>query len=133
MPTTETTAEQSQPPSPADSSRSSDPLEGIAANLLAPLWRGIDREYKRRYARNIWEQFENNVRSAAYTSSLTRFVQKLSTRLGVQVRADDAATLTGFISSADERRVLKSLRDEATYLVLLVRVANDERKAGGIR
>jgi len=124
-----TTTEQASPLPQADSTPSSDPLERIAADLLAPIWRGVDRDYKAKYARNIWEQYEANVRSAAYTSSLTRFVQKISTRLGVQVRSDDAERMTRFVGSADERQVLKSLRDEATYLVLLVRVANEERKA----
>jgi hypothetical protein len=104
-------------------------LEGIAANLLGPLWRGVDAEYKGKYARNIWQQFEDNVRSAAYTSHLPRFIQRMSSRLRVTVRADDVARLTAFVASADGRATLKALREEATYLVLLVRSVNEERRA----
>lgn len=45
------------------------------------------------------------------------------------MRKDDSALYTEALGSADERMVLKCLRDETTYLVLLVRVRNDERKA----
>lgn len=112
-------------------------LERLATDVLAPLWRGIDPDYKGKYARNIWQQFEDNVRSAAYTSRLSHFAQRMTTRLGVAVRGDDAARLAAAIGGMEDRSALKALREEATYLVLLVRVANEERKqpyrAGGVR
>lgn len=122
------TEQQSRPQTEQDSSSSCD-LDRIAEDLLAPMWRGIDREYKAKYLRKIWQQFEDNVRSAAYTASLNRFVQRLTTRLGVSIASDDAQRVTEFLRSADERKTLKALREEATYLVLVVRVANEERRA----
>lgn len=117
------------PPTLVDSSPFSEALlDRLATDVLAPLWRGIDPDYKGKYARNIWQQFEDNVRSAAYTSRLAHFVQRLTTRLGIAVRSDDVARLAGAVRELDDRAALKALREEATYLVLLVRVANEERK-----
>lgn len=120
------------PENPPDSSPSSEPLtsERIASDLLAPLWRGISPDYKARYARNVWEQFENNVRSAAYTARLPKFVQRITQRLGINPRADDVARVAAVLNAGQDRHVLRALRDEAAYLVLLVRVENDERKEG---
>ena len=101
----------------------------IAERLLWPIWRGIPDGYKSKYARNIWTQFESNLRSAAYTSSLSRFAEKIRLKLDIEVRKDDSALYTEALGAADERAVLKCIRDETTYLVLLVRVRNDERKA----
>lgn len=101
----------------------------IADDLLWPIWRGVDSAYKVRYARNIWQQFEDNIRSAAYTSRLAPFYDALCRRLNVRVRADEAERVNAIIASGEDRAVLKALRDETTYLVLLVRLKNEERKA----
>jgi hypothetical protein len=101
----------------------------IANDLLTPIWRGIPADYKRQYARNIWEQFENNVRSAAYTSSLRVWFDTLSRRLNVTIRTEFLDAVQGVLGAGDDRAILKALRDETAYVVLLVRVANEERKA----
>lgn len=103
--------------------------EQIAAALLTPIWRGVPSEYKARYARNIWQQFEDNVRSAAYTSRLTTWLDSVTRKLNVTLRADALEAVQSVIGAGDDRAILKALRDETTYLVLLVRVANEERKA----
>lgn len=104
-------------------------LDELATGLVAPLWRGIPADYKAKYARTIWEQFENQIRSAAYTSRLPHFIQRITTRLGIIIRSDDVESVTAILNSGRDREALKALRDEATYLVLLVRVQNEERKA----
>jgi hypothetical protein len=96
--------------------------------LLYPCWRGIAESYKVKYARSIWQQFEDNIRSAAYTSSLARFYDALVKRLGIEMRKDDVAPVARLLASGNDRAVLKALRDETTMLVLMVRVKNDERK-----
>lgn len=103
--------------------------EELAERLLTPLWRGIDPDYKRKYARSIWPQFEDNLRSAAYTAKLSTFLAKITTRLAVEIRGEDAESVAAVIQSGNDKVLLKMLRDETTLLVLLVRVANDERKA----
>lgn len=103
--------------------------ERIAAELLWPLWRGIPADYKAKYARNIWEQFENNIRSAAYTGQVATFYDNICRRLAISPRSEDSAALAVILQSGEDRTILKALREETGYLSLLVRIRNDERKA----
>lgn len=102
--------------------------ERIANELLMPLWRGIRSDYKAKYSYSIWQQFEDNVRSAAYTSKLSHFLSKIVQRLGIEIREIDAVSVAEIIKCAADRDILHALRDETTLLVLMVRVANEERK-----
>jgi hypothetical protein len=101
--------------------------EEVAEGLLTPLWRGIPSEYKAKYARNIWEQFENNIRSSAYTARAPEFLSKMALRLGIVITVG-LDSVAGIINSGNDRELLKMLREDTTLLVLLVRVANEERK-----
>lgn len=106
-------------------------MEGIYRTALAiavPLWRGIPADYKAKYALNIWSQFENNLRSAAYTTSLKKFVDTVAARLAVVVHDRDVQSLNAALASTEERALLKILREETTYIVLLVRAENDLRR-----
>lgn len=102
--------------------------EELAQCLIAPLWRGISAEYKRKYARSIWQQYEDNLRSAAYTAKLSTFLAKIMTRLSVEIHREDVERVAAVMQSGDDNAILKMLRDETALLVLLVRVANEERK-----
>lgn len=102
--------------------------EEIATHLLTPLWRGIPAEYKRKYARNIWEQLENNIRSAAYTARSADFLSRITTRLGITINSGDVQQVTETVGNGQDRALLKMLRDDTTLLVLLVRADNEERK-----
>lgn len=102
--------------------------EEVAENLLTPLWQGIPSEYKAKYARNIWEQFQNNIRSAAYTAHAPQFLSKIANRLAINLSESGAASVSDVISSAPERELLKMLREDTTLLVLMVRVANEARR-----
>lgn len=95
--------------------------------LLTPIWRGIPTDYKRKY-QNIWEQFENNIKSAAYTAELPKFLSKITQRLGVAIHDADIAVMTAFLSTAPARETLHALRDDTALLVLMVRVENEKRK-----
>lgn len=101
----------------------------MATALLTPMWRGTPAAYKSRYRAKIWQQFEDNIRSAAYTATLSRFASNLSSRLGVRIAIEDVATVNSVLQSGQDRALLKLLRDEATTCVLLVRLMNEERKA----
>lgn len=103
--------------------------QNIADNLLTPLWRGLPDAYKMRYARNIWNQFEDAVRSSAYTSDLNRFVDTFCRKSGVEIGKEGTGTVAEFLRTADSRQTLKLLREETTVLVLLVRLENEKRKA----
>lgn len=100
-----------------------------ALRLLIPLWRGLSGEYKQKYARNIWGQFEDNIRAAAYTSKVSRFVNSICSRLEIQIDGRALADFVAAMTEADERNLLRQLRDEATTLTLMVRLENDKRKS----
>lgn len=101
-----------------------------AAGLLEIVWRGIPPDYKSRYRRNIWQQFEDNIRSAAYTSNLGKFLNSLCLKLSANVgrNSDDRVQADAILQEADAKAMLKLLREETTLLVLMVRVANQERR-----
>jgi hypothetical protein len=99
----------------------------IAHDLLKPLWQGIPAEYKSRYSYSIWRQFEDNIRSAAYTSRLSLFLSRITERLGIQIADRYADAVRSVIESGEDRDVLRALREDTTLLVLMVRVENEER------
>lgn len=100
-----------------------------ALNLLIPLWRGLGADYKTQYARNIWQQYEDNVRNAAYTNSLSKFVSLICSRLPITIRNDDVIWVNDVLNAGQDREVLKLLRGETTTLALMVRLENDKRKS----
>jgi hypothetical protein len=102
--------------------------EQIANDLLTPLWQGIASDYKKKYSYSIWQQFEDQIRSAAYTGLLSTFLSKITQRLGIEIEGKFVETIDGVIRSGEDKMVLKSLRDETTMLVLMVRLANEERR-----
>lgn len=102
--------------------------EAIAEHLLIPLWRGIAKAYKMKYARTIWLQFENGIKSAASTSNVGSFLNSFCERMQCDLLADDVTGTAQFVQTCDGRKLLKSLREETTLLVMLVRVANEQRK-----
>ncbi len=98
--------------------------------LLHILWRNIAPDYKSRYRMTIWDQFENEIRAAAYTSSLPKFVERISLRLGSGLgrNAEERALAERLLGEMDAKDALKKLREETTLLVLTVRVENEERR-----
>ena len=100
------------------------------AELLMILWRGVPKDYKRRYLRNIWGQFEANIRSAAYTSSLSKFINSLSLKMVATIGVNEAerARAQELLRQADSKQWLKLLREDTTLLVLMVRVEVQERR-----
>jgi len=98
------------------------------ATLLAAIWRGVPADYKSRYRRTIWQQFEDNVRAAAYTSNLGKFISSLCSKLQAQIGAKDSMAVEAILNGGNDRALLKLLREETTLLTLMVRVANQERR-----
>ena len=104
-------------------------LHRRAAALLWVMWRGVPSSYKSRYRRNIWQQFEDNVRSAAYTSNLGKFITSLHQNLNVDIQAGEHVELVNdALREGQGRALLKLMRDETTLLVLMVRLKNQERR-----
>lgn len=98
--------------------------------MLMAIWRGIPADFKSRYRMNIWQQFEDQIRSAAYTSNLGKFVNSLCSKLQATVGRNAEERVYGekVLNSGQDRALLKLLRDETTLLVLMVRVANQKRR-----
>lgn len=99
-----------------------------AKAILGPIWRGIPSDYKTKYALNIWTQFENQVRSAAHTTSLQRFISAICSKLQVSINDRDLSPFAAAVQAGDDKTVLRLFRDEATFAVLLVREENDARR-----
>lgn len=103
-------------------------LESIGEGLLFPLFRCLSSEYKQKYKRDIWDQFENNIRSAAYTSKLTKFLENITRYLPIQIQRQYTESILMIIQSGLDEDVLHWLRTETTYMVLVARMKNEERK-----
>ena len=105
-------------------------LRNQAATLLTAIWQGIPAEYKSRYRMTIWTQFENQVRSAAYTNNLAKFINSLCLKLNAEAGKDQIyrAIVEQIANSGNDRAILKLMREETTLLVLMVRVANQEKR-----
>jgi hypothetical protein len=101
-------------------------LEGDACRLQEPL----PADYKSRYRRTIWQQFEDQVRSAAYTNNLGKFLSSLCLKLDAEIgtNAGDRERANELLAGIDGRDLLRLLREESTLVVLMVRVANQERQ-----
>ena len=103
-------------------------LVQIVELLLWPCWKGSSDSYKAKYARTIWQQFEEKVRSAAYTASPTKFLESLRAKMDIEIHRDDLA-LVNQAMQLEPRATLSALRKETTALVIMVRLLNEERKA----
>jgi hypothetical protein len=102
--------------------------DDVADQLWWGLWRSIDENYKERYFLDVWEHFENAIRAAAYTGSLKEFLSKIKQRISMVIQAQFNAEILQVVESGDDDQVLDWLRSETTYLVMVCRVRNQERK-----
>lgn len=105
-------------------------IRNQAVALLMAIWRGTPFDFKSRYRMTIWTQFENQVRSAAYTNNLAKFINQLCLKLDANPgkNASERAEVERIANSGNDRAILKLLRDETTLVVLMVRIANQEKR-----
>ncbi|MCF8218688.1 MAG: hypothetical protein K9J21_06870 [Bacteroidales bacterium] len=102
--------------------------EEVAENLLWGLWRSITEDYKCQYPREIWEHFENALRSASYTDSLKVFLTNFQRRIPIDIQAQYNKDILSVVEAGQDDTVLNWLRSETTYLIMLVRLRNQDRK-----
>lgn len=100
----------------------------VGEELLFPLFRCLDDGYKKKYVKDIWEQFENNIRASAYTSKLTMFFENITRQMPINLERQYAEEVIKILNSGLDKTVLTWLRDETTYLVLVARMKNEDRK-----
>lgn len=101
----------------------------IGEDLLFPLFRCLNDGYKKKYLKDVWQQFENNIRASAYTSKLTMFFENITRCMPIEIERQYAEGLIPILNSGKDKQILTWLRDETTYLVLLARMKNEDRKA----
>lgn len=102
--------------------------EQVAEKLLWPLWRCITEDYKSRYKRDVWEHYENAIRSAAYTGKLRTYLANFQKRIPCALQAQYTKDILSIVESNCDEQILDWLRSETTYLVMLVRLQNQNRK-----
>jgi hypothetical protein len=102
--------------------------ESVAEYLLWGLWRSVTEDYKTSYPREIWEHFENAIRSASYTGSLKVFLTNFQRRIPIDIQAKYNNDILSILEYGEDDKVLNWLRSETTYLTMLVRLRNQERK-----
>lgn len=100
----------------------------VADNLLWGLWRSVTEDYKCQYPREIWEHFENALRSASYTDSLKVFLTNFQRRIPIDIQAQYNKEILSVVESGEDEIILNWLRTETTYLTMLVRLRNQDRK-----
>ncbi len=102
--------------------------ELVADKFLWGLWRGIEDLYKDRYKRDVWRLFEDAIRSASYTSDLKMFLSNIQKKIPITVQKQHLDDVLSVVNRGEDEKILDWIRDETTYLVILVRLKNEERK-----
>lgn len=74
----------------------------------------------------IYDEFGSKIQSAAMTSHLHSFVEKLSRKMGV--RGFKRTSIQAVLDRADERMTLDVLRNETSLIVVMMRVWQEEHK-----
>jgi len=102
--------------------------ELISDKLLWPLWRCTTEDFKTKYPKDIWDIFENALKSASYTDNLKVFLSNFQKRIPVDLQAQYAKDIMSIVDSNEDDKVLNLIRTESTYMVMVVRLRNQERK-----
>lgn len=102
--------------------------EEVADLLLWGLWRSIHEDYKMKYPRDIWEHFENAIKSASYTGSLKGFLSLFQRRIPLDLQAQYVKDIKKVVDTNQDEEILNWLRTESTYMMMLVRLRNQQRK-----
>jgi len=110
-------------------------LEERAARILLAIHQSMNWSIWGSKRLKYWTVYTDNVRSAAYTNSLVKFVNNLCSRMDVAVLGKNKAhraqieELLNNITAEEEKQLLRLFREQATTLVLQVRVWIEEKRA----
>lgn len=100
-------------------------------SLAWMLWRGIDPDYKRKYARVIWDQFQARLRDEALTTNrLSKYVNQIQLKFPTMSWGDqqELAEEDKILSAGTDRELLRAFREDTALIVVKVRLRNEERK-----
>jgi hypothetical protein len=102
--------------------------EQIVEKLIWPLWLCIDDGYKQTYKKDVWDHFENAIKSASYTGSMKMFLTNFQKRIPCDFQARFGKNMVSIIESGNDDEILETLRSESTYLVMKCRLKNQDRR-----
>lgn len=102
----------------------------IASDLIGPLWRGIPEEWKRRYRRDVWTQFETRMRLSARAKTIGVFVERMSSYFGISIPSTDLKRFDAAVAEAQSqgRDVLRLIGRECSLITTMVRVEAQQRR-----
>lgn len=102
----------------------------IGETLIFMLFKCISNDYKKKYARDIWTQFENTLRQSAYTSSFSIFIEKFCNKIpnDYYQNSELMAVVVGLPERYEERKILEWIRGATTFMVTAARAKNDGLK-----
>ncbi len=110
-------------------------IQERAATIIYTIHKSMNWDVWGKKRLKYWGVLTDNIRSAAYTNKLSKFVNALCSKMQVpQLGRNEAqrkeveAALNG-LSMQDEKALLKLFREEATTLVLECRVFIEEHRA----
>ena len=101
--------------------------EQVASELLFPMWRCVSDDYKSKYRADAWTHFENFVRSSACAENLKAFFEKFKRLMLFDWQHQFERQVLAVLQSGQDREILRVLRTECSYIVLLTRALNNER------
>ena len=100
----------------------------IVENFLFPLWKSVSIDYKKKYARDVWDHFENALRSATNSKDLKKFLTIFKKRIPSSINKEDDISIMRVVVQDSDNRVLRKIRENTAYLVLMTRIINTEKK-----
>lgn len=102
----------------------------IVYDFLMPIWESVSADYKRKYVKNIWAQFEGMLKSASACNTLPAFYQKLCRRVDINPNKENGKKITDYIgrNNGIDTETLTIIRKQTSYLTLVLRSLNEARK-----
>lgn len=102
--------------------------EELAVDIAADVYRSV-RNAPALDSTDHWERFANRIRSAAYAQTGARFLEQIARRFGVTHTPGDGIRRLLALPRAEQRKVLRLVREESNAISVLVRDRRDtERK-----
>lgn len=102
--------------------------EEIAEKLVYPLWRCIKADFKDKYRADTWGVFENFLKTAACQADLKKFFDKFKRLIPYDGQHQYEKSILDVLKSGEDAKILSIFRSECSYLVLLARSLNEDRK-----
>lgn len=108
-------------------------LRASAVSIITSVWRGIDWDsVSSRRRMKVYEEYQNKIKSAARTGTLSHFIEKLAEKMNSTVSGTDAPEVLSIVKEVEkddyDLEILDILRSETTLLILLMREAQGELK-----